>query len=139
VYSAQKIIKKMAINKNHLFEELDGIKCSIVEKEVFSERAEFLRKLLEYNGFAVVVVPSPPPKAAARPVVKKEGEEPTPEPEEPKLPETFTVGVTDYTFNPINAIFGRLFKTPNGHVVTLAYWEQKENVSHDEIPYFEHK
>ena len=48
-------------------------------------------------------------------------------------------GVTDYTFNPINAIFGRLLKTPDGHVVTLAYWEQKENESHDEIPYSEHK
>ena len=131
----------MAINKNHLFEELDGIKCGIVEKEVSPERVDFLRKLLEYNGFTVVAVPSPPPKAPpARPVVKKEGEEPAPPPpEEPKLPETFTVGVTDYTFNPINAIFGRLLKTPNGHVVTLAYWEQEEKVSHDEIPYFEHK
>ena len=131
----------MAINKNHLFEELDGIKCGIVEKEVSPERVEFLKKLLEYNGFTVVAVPSPPPKAPpARPVVKKEGEEPAPPPpEEPQLPETFTVGVTDYTFNPINAIFGRLLKTPDGHVVTLAYWEQKENESHDEIPYFENK
>ncbi|HSN09757.1 MAG TPA: hypothetical protein VLS85_12015 [Hanamia sp.] len=130
----------MAINKNHLFEELDGIKCGIVEKEVSPERVDFLRKLLEYNGFTVVAVPSPPPKAPpARPVVKKEGEEPAPPlPEEPKLPETFTVGVTDYTFNPTNAIFGRLLKTPDGHVVTLAYWEQQEKVSHDEIPYFEH-
>lgn len=127
----------MAINKNHLFEELDGIKCGIVEKEVSPERVEFLKKILEYNGFTVVVVPSPPPKAAARPVVKKEGEEPSPSPEQPKLPETFTVGVTDYTFNTTNAIFGRLLKTPNGNVVTLAYWEQKENESHDEIPYFE--
>ena len=128
----------MAINKNHLFEELDGIKCGIVEKEVSAERVDFLRKLLEYNGFTVVSVPSPQPKIIAKPVIK-EREEPAPEPEEPKLPETFTVGVTDYTFNPINAIFGRLLKTPDGHVVTLAFWEQKENESHDEIPYFEKK
>jgi len=127
----------MAINKNHLFEELDGIKCGIVEKEVSAERVDFLKKILEYNGFTVVVVPSPPPKAVAKPVVKKEGEEPAAAAEEPKLPETFTVGVTDYTFNPINAVFGRLLKTPDGHVVTLAYWQQKENESHDEIPYFE--
>ena len=127
----------MAINKNHLFEELDGIKCGIVEKEVSAERVDFLKKLLEYNGFKVVVVPSSPPKAVAKTVVTKEGEEPAPPAEEPKLPETFTVGVTDYTFNPINAIFGRLLKTPDGHVVTLAYWQQKENESHDEIPYFE--
>jgi hypothetical protein len=37
----------------------------------------------------------------------------------------------------VNAIFGRLLHTPDGHVVTLAYWQQKELVSHDEIPYFE--
>jgi hypothetical protein len=130
----------MAINKNHLFEDLDGIKCGIVEKEVPAERVEFLKKILEYNGFTVIAVPSPAPKASAKPIVKKEGEEPAPPAaEEPKLPETFTVGVTDYTFNPINAIFGRFLKTPNGHIVTLAYWQQRENESHDEIPYYEHK
>ena len=128
----------MAINKNHEFEELDGVKCGIVEKNVLAERVQSLKKLLEYNHFTVVVVPSPPPKVVAKPVVKIEGEEPALAPEEPKLPETFTVGVTDYTFNPINAIFGRLLKTADGHVVTLAYWHQEENVSHDEIPYFEH-
>lgn len=130
----------MAINKNHLFEELDGIKCGIVEKEVAAERVEFLKKMLEYNGFTVIAVPSPAPKGPVHPVVKKEGEElSSPPADEPKIPETFTVGVTDYTFNPINAIFGRLLKTPNGHIVTLAYWQQKENESHDEIPYFDHK
>jgi hypothetical protein len=130
----------MAINKNHEFEELDGVKCGIVEKNVPPERAEFLKKLLEYNKFTVVVVPSPPPKVAAVPVVKvAEGEE-APPPAEPVpviTPETFTVGVTDYTFNTINAIYGRLLKTPDGHVVTMAYWQQKETVSHDEVPYYE--
>ena len=131
----------MAINKNHEFEELDGVKCGIVEKNVTPERVAFLKKLLEYNKFTVVVVPSPPPKVAPAPVVKvAEGEEaPPPAVAEPApvAPETFTVGVTDYTFNTINAIFGRLLKTPDGHVVTMAYWQQQENVSHDEIPYYE--
>ena len=129
----------MAINKNHEFEELDGVKCGIVEKNVSLERVAFLKKILEYNKFTVVVVPSPPPKAAAVPVVKTEGVEEAPPPAEPVpvMPETFNVGVTDYTFNTINAIFGRLLKTPDGHVVTLAYWHQKETVSHDEIPYYE--
>ena len=40
-------------------------------------------------------------------------------------------------FNATNAIFGRLLKTQDGRVVTLAYWQQKESVAHDEIPYFE--
>ncbi len=130
----------MAINKNHEFEELDGVKCGIVEKNVLPERVAFLKKLLEYNKFTVVTVPSPPPKAAAAPVAKPaEGEE-VPAVAEPVpviVPETFTVGVTDYTYNTINAIYGRLLKTPDGHVVTMAYWHQKEAVSHDEIPYYE--
>jgi hypothetical protein len=132
----------MAINKNHEFEELDGVKCGIVEKNVPSVRVAFLKKLLEYNKFTVVVVPSPPPKAAA-PVVKPvEGEEASASVEPAPViitPETSTVGVTDYTFNTINAIFGRLLKTPDGHVVTMAYWQQKENVSHDEVPYYDSK
>jgi predicted RNA methylase len=135
----------MAINKNHEFEELDGVKCGIVEKNVKPERVDFLKKILEFNKFTVVVVPSPPPKAApvAKPVEARpddpvgRGEEiAVPQPEV-KAPETFTVGVTDYTFNTINAIFGRSLKTSDGHIVTLAYWQQKENVSHDEIPYYE--
>lgn len=135
----------MAINKNHEFEELatgtsgEVIKCGIVEKNVSPERVEFLKRLLEYNRFIVVVVPSPPPKTAAAPVAKlAEGEEaPPPPPPPPPAPETFTIGVTDYTFNTINAIFGRLLKTPDGHVVTMAYWQQKEAVNDDEVPYYE--
>ena len=133
----------MAINKNHEFEELDGVKCGIVEKNVSPERVAFLKKLLEYNNYTVVVVPSPPPKVVAVPIAigikVEEGTELPPTPSSPpQAPETFTVGVTDYTFNTINAIFGRLLKTPDGHVVTLAYWHQQENISHDEIPYYEH-
>ena len=128
----------MAINKNHEFEELDGVKCGIVEKNVSPARVEFLKQILEYNNYKVVVVPSPPPKVVAAPVVKtEEGTEAPPTPPPPAAPKTFTVGVTDYTFNTINAIFGRLLKTPDGHVVTLAYWHQQENISHDEIPYYE--
>ena len=76
----------------------------------------------------MLVVPSPAPKAAAAeeaPVVE--------------APTSFTVGVTDYTFNSTNAVFGRLLKTSNGHVVTQAYWLQKEVESHDEVPYYDFK
>lgn len=127
----------MAINKNHLFEELDGVKCGIVEKEVGSGRLSFLKNLLEFNGYTVIAVPSPAAKATPPPK-PAEGEETVPSPT-PALvvTETFTVGVTDYTFNPINAIFGRMLKTKEGHIVTPAYWEQKETTSHDEVPYFE--
>lgn len=126
----------MALNKNHEFEELNGVRCGIVEKNVTPERLSFIKNLLEYNGYTVVAIPSPAPKAAPAPA-PKEGEVAAPPPP-PVLPETFTVGVTDYTFNTINAIFGRMLKTKNGHIVTQAYWQQKEDTSHDEIPYYEH-
>ena len=128
----------MAINKNHEFEELDGVKCGIVERNVTPERVAFLKKLLEFNQFTVVVVvPSAAPKAAAVPVVNVEDAQTSPPVVEPEIPATFTVGVTDYTFNTINAIFGRLLKAPGGNIVTMAYWQQKETVSNDEIPYYE--
>lgn len=122
----------MAINKNHEFEELNGVKCGIVEKNVPAGRVAFLKELLEFNKYTVVVVPSPAPKAVPAKTENAEGEVPAPE----VTPTSFTIGVTDYTFNPINAVFGRLLKAKSGHVVTLAYWQQKESVSHDDVPYF---
>jgi len=131
----------MAINKNHEFEDLDSIKCAIVEKNASPERVAFLKQLLELNKYQVVVVGSPAPKAApAAPVAAAEGDATTPAPpvpEAPAVPTTFTVGVTNLTFNATNAIFGRQLKTDNGTIVTLAYWQQKEAISNDEVPYFE--
>ena len=115
----------MAINKNHEFEDLDGVKCAIVEKNASQQRVDFLKPLLEFNKYTVIVVASPPPKAAAAAVEAA-----------PLPPPSFTIGVTDVTFNATNAIFGRLLKTPGGQVVTLAYWQQKDTVSRDAIPYF---
>ena len=142
----------MAINKNHEFEELGGVKCAIVEKNASKERVAFLKELLEYNSFEVVVVPSPPPKAAPapKPAAPPAGgntdpsqpppqPQPEPLPPPPPPPETFTIGVTNLAFNPTNAIFGRLLKTKDGHIVTQAYWYQKDSTSHDDIPYYEQK
>ncbi len=122
----------MAINKNHEFEELNGVKCAIVEKNVSAERTSFLKELLEANQFTVVVVPSPPAKAAAPKPAEGEAAE-----EEAPTPETFTIGVTNVAFNVINAIYGRLLRTKEGHVVTPAYWQQKDDVSRDDIPYYQ--
>jgi len=137
----------MAINKNHEFEDLGTSKCAIVEKNASPERVQFLKTLLEFNKYEVVVVDSPAPKAApAAPVAAAvEGEAPaTPAPApaapmEPPAPTTFTIGVTDLCFNATNAIFGRQLKTTDGHIVSLAYWQEKESVSNDELPYFENK
>jgi hypothetical protein len=128
----------MAINKNHEFEELNGVKCAIVERNASQQRVDFLKDILEVNNYTVVVVASPPPKAAPAPppvgtIENQLVVEPAP------APSTFTIGVTDVTFNPTNAIFGRLLKTRDKHIVTLAYWKQKEPVPLDELPYFEDK
>ena len=163
----------MAINANHPFEELNGIRCAVVEKNCSKERVAFLKYVLEGNDFEVVVVPSPPPKAAPAPkpapapapatpaaeagnaaaapaaptpvapsasgaeTVAPAAQAPAPPAESmPAAPETFTVGVTDVTFNVINAIYGRLLRSPDGRVVTMAYWQQKEEVSRDDVPYY---
>jgi len=136
----------MAINKNHEFEDLGTSKCAIVEKNASPERVQFLKTLLEFNKYEVVVVDSPAPKAApAAPApAPVEGEAPAPAPAsaapmEPPAPTTFTIGVTDLCFNATNAIFGRQLKTADGHIVSLAYWQEKESVSNDELPYFDNK
>jgi hypothetical protein len=135
----------MGINQNHLFEDLEGVKCAIVEKNASQDRIDFLKPLLELNGFNVIVVPSPPAKAAA-PAIPAANDATVPsesatvvKEEVSKIPSTFTIGVTDVGFNPTNAIFGRLLKTKDGQVVTLAYWQQKEKVSDPETPYYEKK
>ncbi len=135
----------MALNPNHSFDDLEGVKCAIVEKNCTPERVDFIKKVLEHNGFTLVIAKTPPPKAAApKPAPKPaappppaEGEEPVaaapplpppaPEPPAPPLPpDTFTVGVTDVTFSSINAVFNRELKTPEGDVVTSSYWKQQE-------------
>jgi hypothetical protein len=151
----------MAINQNHLFDELNGVKCAIVEKNVAPGRVDFLRRILEYNRYTVVVVASPPLKAAAAPAAPAPAVTATPASATPAsapapvaaapapaaaapaplppAPETFTVGVTDVMFNAVNAVFGRLLKMPGGHKVTLAYWQQQENEPSDEKPYFDER
>ena len=110
----------MAINKNHTVEELDGIKCAIVEADASEDRAMFLKDLLELNGYQVVV--------AQKKATVPEGQA------EPAA--TFSIGVTDLSYNTINAIFGRLLRDRAGRVVTLGYWQQKTAVPDDSLPYF---
>jgi hypothetical protein len=101
-----------------------------VEKNVSEDRVIFLKELLTANGFTVRVVPSPPPKMAVS----------APENSTENLPpSSFTVGVTNVVFNATNAIFGRLLKTSEGKVVTLAYWQQIEKNCDDSIPYYQKK
>ena len=120
----------MAINKNHPFEDIDGVRCAIVETGLTENRKDFLKSLLELNGYTTVVV-TEPVKAAAPPA---EGSAEAPATETP--PATYKLAVTEPSFNTTNAIFGRLLRTKDGRVVTMAYWQQKETVSRDDVPYF---
>ena len=129
----------MAINKNHEVEELEGVRCAVVERNVSPVRTQFLKDLLELNGYKVVVVKTPVKVAAPPPApvsADPNAPAPPPPPSPPPAPETYTVGVTNITFNATNAIMGRLLETKDGHKVTLAYWQQKDDVARDAIPYF---
>lgn len=124
----------MSLNANYTFEDLGDVKCSIIEKNCSQERVDFLKRLLEFNGFEVVVVKSPPPKGAKVAVVENPDEGAVAD--SPAAPETFTVGVTDVTFNPINGVYNRQLKTEDGKYVTPFYWKQIDKESQDHIWYW---
>ncbi|MFY8022300.1 MAG: hypothetical protein ACOVP1_13935 [Bacteroidia bacterium] len=107
----------MALNGNHVFEDLNEIKCAIVEKNCTEARVAFLKDVLEHNGYTVIIVNSPPPKAAKT----SNPDEPIPE-----LPQTFTVGVTVTSFSPIKTIINRELQTKDGKVLSMDYWKQRQ-------------
>ena len=96
----------MAINNaKHIVNEIDGVRCTIVETGMTIDRVSFLRDLLEFNNLEV-----------------KDMAEPTVTPgDEPK----FTLGVTDLLFNPVFAIYECKLKLKNGKYVTPGYWKQE--------------
>ena len=124
------------LNKEgHIVEELNGTRCSIVEKNVAPERMEFLKRLLEHNGYTVIVAqtPAPPAKPAPKPpapVMGTDGQPlpavPLPPPPPlPVAPNTFTVGITDISFHTMLAIYERSLYTQEGKPISIAYWNQE--------------
>jgi len=94
----------MPLKSKHTVEEINGIRCTVVEKGITSERVAFLKDLLEFNKLEVVVA------------------------EEAKTDETaptlYTLGVTNIVFNPTIAVYEMSLKTRDGKSVSPAYWEQ---------------
>ncbi len=88
----------------HSEKEINEIRCRVVETGISKERADFLKNLLELNGYEVQVQEIPP----------KTGEDPV----------TYILGVTDVTFNPVLAVYEFKLKTPDGRKVSPAYWNQ---------------
>ncbi len=112
-----------------IVEEINGVRCAIVEKNVSPERTEFLKKLLEYNRYTVLVAQTPPPpaKPAHKPALGPDGQPlpVPPPPPPPPAPNTFTVGVTQIAFHAMLAVYERSIFTPEGKVVSIAYWNQE--------------
>ena len=117
----------------HVVEEINAVRCSIVEKNVSPERVKFLNNLLEHNGYTVMTAPTPPPpvKPAPKPVAPPAGTEGQPAPPPPPpapsapTPSTFTIGVTNIAFHPMLAVYERSLLTPEGKTVSIAYWNQE--------------
>ena len=95
----------MALSKGkHIVEEINGIRCTVVEKGASAERVEFLKQLLMINKFEVQVAE----EAKA----------------EENAPVTYILGVTDLVFNPIIAVYQQKILTAEGEKVCPAYWNQ---------------
>ena len=94
-----------------MFGSIDETRVTFVEKGVSQDRSQFLKSLLEHNGFDVLIQE-----------VKRKAEED---------PQLFTVGVTDMVFNPTVWVFQRRLETFDGHKVTQDYWNQ---LSEDSSP-----
>jgi len=95
----------MGLEGKHSFGNIGDTRVTFVEKKIDETRMDFLKKLLEHNGFDVVV-----------------DEEKRKSEEDPQL---YTIAVTDMVFNPTIWVYERKLKTFDDHKVTPDYWNQK--------------
>ncbi len=94
----------MALTGKHMFGSIEDTRVTFVEKKIEEGRKDFLKKLLEHNGFEVIIQEE-----------KRSSEED---------PQLYTVAVTDMVFNPTIWVFQRKLKTFDGHRVNQDYWNQ---------------
>jgi len=85
--------------------EINETRVRMVETGASSERIEFLKTLLEHNGYEVLT--------------EKEAKK------EESDPDTWVIGVTDIIFNPVVAVYNRILRTLDGKKVTPDFWNQK--------------
>ncbi|WP_242084146.1 hypothetical protein [Aestuariivivens sediminis] len=95
----------MSLSGKHMFGNIGDTRVTFVEKGVTENRKEFLKNLLEYNGFEVITEED-----------KRKSEED---------PQLYTVAVTDMVFNPTIWVFQRKLETFDGRKVTRGYWNQE--------------
>ncbi|NQV78588.1 MAG: hypothetical protein HQ490_09575 [Lutibacter sp.] len=94
----------MGLEGKHSFGSIGETRVSFIEKNIDESRKDFLKKLLEHNGFEIIIEEE-----------KKKTEE------EPQL---YTIATTDMVFNPTIWVFQRILKTFDGRKVTQDYWNQ---------------
>ena len=103
----------MGLGGKHLFGAIDDQRVTFIEKKIEEGRKDFLKKLLEHNGFEVLIQED-----------KRKSEED---------PQLYTVAVTDMVFNPTIWIFQRKLKTFDGRIANQDYWNQ---ISEDTAPQY---
>jgi len=101
----------MTLKAKHIVEEIKGVRCTIIEKGATAVRVEFLKNLLEFNKFEVIVADEPLVEGSLA---------------------LFTIGTTNLVFNPVIAVYELSLKTPAGQKVSPAYWNQDSTECVDE-------
>lgn len=89
----------------HIIQEINGIRCTLIESGISKTRLEFLKDILEYNKLEVIIAEDPGTEKSSGPA--------------------YTIGVTNLIFNPVLAVYARKLKIPEGRIVTPAYWNQE--------------
>lgn len=93
----------------HIVKEIEGVRCTILESGITEDRMNFLKSIMEHNGYNVKFT-----KEA------KKSED---------LPDTFILGVTDIVFNPVIAVYERQLRTHDNKILTAPYWKQQTDES----------
>ena len=124
----------------HIVKEIEGTRCTVLESGIPEERMEFLKHLMELNGYEVRVEKDPPKvqKAIPKevPIVEPGAESnsekndlPKEEIKEEPLPDTYTIGVTQISFNPVIVVYQRMLRNKKGQIVTPQYYNQETDDS----------
>lgn len=104
-----------SLKGKHTVAEIEGVRCTVVQAGITENRRDHLKSLLEFNGFTV----------------KSEQEKS----KEGTMLDTYVIGITDVTANPVILVYLQKLRRPDGHIVTPAYWEQSS--SQTDITYWQ--
>lgn len=97
----------MSMPIKHEYGKLGDKLVTFVEKKASESRKNFLKELLEINGFEVLLEEN---------ATKDETDE-----------KSYIVAVTDLIFNPVIWVYDRLLKTKDGIIVNEDYWMQRNS------------